>query len=449
MTSLMNSVSGVRGIVGKGLTPVVVSRYAGAFGNMIGRGAIVIGRDTRISGEMMEHAVLSGLMAAGCSVLNLGISTTPTIQLAVERKKANGGIAITASHNPAEWNAMKFLDERGMYLTEDKRLELENIMAGGAPNFVEFDKLGAETEVSDFDDEHIKAILGIKEIEVEKIRKRQFKAVVDCVNGAGSRILPRLLEELGCEVARIHCEPGGIFPRGPEPTPENLGLLCKLVKENRADIGFACDPDGDRLSVVDENGNSIGEEYSLVLSAMQVLSRKSGPVATNLSTTSAIDAVADRYGAKVFRTKVGEIHVAQEMIDNGCVIGGEGNGGVIHPDVHYGRDSLAGIVLILQLLVERDEPVSSIVSALPGHHMTKLKTVIDKQPFESIIEKIKSKTSGAEINTLDGIKVIFPSYWVHLRLSNTEPVLRVIAEAPTREEADDIAERFMSYVKSR
>ena len=446
MSSLMNSVSGVRGIVGEGLTPEVIARYSTAFGTLCGNGKVVVGRDTRISGPMIEHAVFSGLMASGCSVFNVGISTTPTIQIAVKNLEADGGIAITASHNPAEWNALKFFDSQGMFLNEDVRLELEKYVEQGSKNSVDYDKLGSVSSVANVDDEHIKAILNAEEIKADLIRHSKFKVVVDCVNGAASKIFPLLLEELGCNVIKINCEPDGRFPRGPEPVPENLEAVCSAVKENGANLGFACDPDGDRLAVIDEYGKPIGEENSLVLSVLFVLSHNPGPVATNLSTTSAVDTIAGMFGVEVFRTKIGEIHVVQKMIDEKCVIGGEGNGGVILPGVHYGRDALAGAALILQLLSEKGETVSSVVSQLPQLHMTKVKTEIDNKPVNEIFDKLQKISIGAQIDTTDGIKLTFPSYWVHLRPSNTEPILRIMVEASTKEESKSIADRYLKQV---
>ncbi|MFC1561595.1 phosphoglucosamine mutase [candidate division KSB1 bacterium] len=442
MQSLMISVSGIRGIVGEGLTPDIVARFSTAFGLFCGGGPIVVGRDTRLSGPMFEHAVFSGLMAAGCEIINLGMCTTPTIQLAVEKLKARGGIAITASHNPEDWNAVKFMDNRGMFLNAQNGLEVLEIAESKQEGYVHYRDIGTVSHIDNFNIEHIKAIICSGTVKPEKMRHRNFNVVVDCVNGAGSIILPDLLLELGCDVTKINCTPNGDFSRGAEPVPENLGDLCETVVNTKADIGFACDPDADRLAVVDEKGRPLSEEYTLVLSAKLVLSEKKGDIAANVSTTAALDVVAQEAGVKIHRTKVGEIHVVQKMIEQNCVIGGEGNGGVIFPEIHYGRDAMVGTALILQYLSEFEEPLSKLYDRLPHYYISKRKVTVESKTLNHFIEKTREENYAAKIDTTDGLKLIFPHYWVHLRKSNTEPIVRVIAEAKSTEEADSVSGRY-------
>jgi len=442
MQRLMISVSGIRGIIGSGLSPDIVSRYAAAFGAFCGRGNIVVGRDTRTTGQMMEHAVFAGLNASGCSVLSLGVSATPTVQLAVEAMNADGGIVITASHNPAEWNALKFINSRGVFLDENEAAEFLKLTDTPEKLYVDYAETGIVTQTDGFDKQHIQKILSSQFIDPDSIRRKNFSVVTDCVNGAGSHILPALLRELGCDVIEINCEGNGQFVRGPEPVPENLGMLREAVILHKASAGFACDPDADRLAVVDDNGNPLGEEYTLVLAVKQVLSAKSGAVAANMSTTAAIDDVAGMFDVPVFRSKVGEIHVVKEMIKHGCVIGGEGNGGVILPEIHYGRDAMAGAALILQHMAGTGLALGEIRQKLPQYYISKQKISLDPDAPEDILDRIKTQQAGCRIDETDGLKFIFPDHWVHLRKSNTEPVIRIIAEAGSPERAEEIARNF-------
>ncbi|MFC1553534.1 phosphoglucosamine mutase [candidate division KSB1 bacterium] len=446
MKSLMVSVSGIRGIVGEGLTPETVCKYVSAFGTLCGRGKIVIGRDSRISGPMVEQAVISSLMSTGCSVINIGLSATPTVQLAVEKMNADGGIVITASHNPAEWNALKFLDRRGMFLGEEEGDIIKDIIKNDQYKFVNYKELGEVVSSKKFDSEHINSILCSDVVKPDRIRKKNFKAVVDCVNGAGSMILPEMLLELGCDVIKINCSPDGKFPRGAEPLPENLKDLCEKVKETEADIGFACDPDADRLAVVNEKGIPLGEENTLVLAILQVLKGNRGPVAVNVSTTAAIDFIVNKFNCNVFRSKVGEIHVVKKMLENDCVIGGEGNGGVIFPQVHYGRDAMVGASLVLQLLTDENKSISEIMNEIPSYVISKKKISIEGKELNSILSRIKKSTMTANIDETDGLKLIFKDYWVHLRASNTEPIIRIIAEASTKKDADEITDGYIKMI---
>ncbi len=448
MKPLMVSVSGVRGIVGESLTPDVIARYTSAFGTMCNGGTVVVGRDTRVSGPMVEQVVRAALMAAGCTVIPLGISTTPTVQMAVPHFCADGGIVITASHNPTEWNALKFLDNKGMFIDSDKGMQLQYIIDSNTFAYTNHSGLGTCKDQTSYDYDHIKAILCSNFIMPEIIRKKQFKVVVDCVNGAASSIFPLLLEELGCDVIKLHCEPNGHFPRGAESLPENITELGSTVLNVRADIGFALDPDGDRLAVVDESGIPLGEEYTIVLATTSVLEHQTGSIAANVSTTSALDDVADRFDVTIHRSAVGEAHVVKKMIEAGCIVGGEGNGGVIFPDIHYGRDALVGASLVLRLCAERGIPMSAVKADFPRYYMTKLKLEMDSNTAENAIEEIRENPGGAEVDITDGLKLIFPSYWVHIRKSNTEPIIRVIVEAQTKEKADKLALIYLEKITS-
>ncbi|MBL7192281.1 phosphoglucosamine mutase, partial [bacterium] len=330
---LMVGVSGIRGIVGQGLTPDVAARYAAAYGTLVGAGEVVVGRDGRPSGLMIFDAVSAGLQSVGCKTLDIGIVPTPTIQMVMGIRGSTGGVAITASHNPQEWNALKFFSSTSLFLDEEEGAQLRSIIDDSTIKYMGWDRLGSiETYKSAIDD-HIKAILNISSIDIAQIRRAEFKIVADCVNGAGSLILPQLLSEFGCDVIKLNCEPNGLFPRGAEPLPQNLTGLCQAVKDNGADLGIAVDPDSDRLAMVDNTGNPIGEEYSLVIAADFIQSRKKGPMVCNVSTTRAMDDLAEKYGVDLYRTKVGEVHVAKKMAGVDAVIGGEGNGGVILPEV--------------------------------------------------------------------------------------------------------------------
>jgi len=445
MHPLMVSVSGVRGIIGKSLTPEVISRYTTAFGTLCGGGLVVVGKDTRVSGTMVEYAVYSGLLATGCTVVPIGISATPTVQLAVEQLKASGGIAITASHNPEDWNALKFFDSQGIYLDESAGQKLKDIIQYEQFHFSDYHTIGKISKPMDFTETHINTILDAELIDADLIKSKRFKVVVDCVNGAGSVILPLLLEKLGCMVTVINSEPNGIFPRQPEPLPENIKKLCETVIADGADVGFACDPDADRLAIVDSSGTPIGEEYTVVLSALFVLSHKLGTVGVNVSTTGIIDFIAQKFGVSVYRSKVGEAYVVKEMIERNCVIGGEGNGGVILPAVHYGRDAMVGSVLILQLMAELKKSLKEIVSELPHCCMTKLKAEVELNKAQAIIQNIAVQPINGKMDTMDGLKIVYSDSWVHMRLSNTEPIVRVIAEAPSKKQSDELAAKYLQY----
>ncbi|MCL2282661.1 MAG: phosphoglucosamine mutase [Fibromonadales bacterium] len=424
---LMRSISGIRGIVGQTLTPQVIVCHTKAFLNLINAKKIVIGRDSRPTGKEISELVCGVCDISGVEVVDCGLATTPTVELLVEQLGASGGIIVTASHNPIEWNALKFLNSKGMFLSPNEVKEL----------FAKADAFGKKENFEGGDDMHIKATLALPFVDLRKIKESKFKVAVDAVNGAGSFALPKLLEELGCEVVKIHCEPNGVFPRGAEPLRENLIDLCKAVKDNKCDIGFALDPDADRCAIVDENGEAIGEEYTLAIAAETVLERKAKPLSINLSTSRMCEDLAQKFGVQCYRTAVGEINVSLSMMEHGCVAGGEGNGGVILPALHYGRDSLVSAALVLDLLARHGTKVSDWVKNHPSYVMLKKKFEI-KNPVSEAMEKAKKAFAGWKTDERDGLWLGKGKSFVHLRASNTEPVIRIIAEAPSAKEAETL-----------
>ncbi|MBN2079871.1 MAG: phosphoglucosamine mutase [Spirochaetes bacterium] len=448
MTSvLMKGVSGIRGVVGETLTPDLICTVGSAFALYAGRGRVVIGRDTRPSGPAIEKGLESSLLLSGCSVIRLGAVPTPTLQVMVEETKADGGIMISASHNPIEWNAFKLVGRRGCFLTSKEINDFFKMM--DLPfEYPPWDGIGVVTQESSVAEEtHLRKILSV--IDVDRIRKRAFRVVLDSVNGAGSRLTLRLLDKLGCSVVPIHCEMSGLFPRGAEPVPENLTDLSRVVKEENAGIGFAQDPDADRLAIVDEQGTPIGEEYTIALVTDHQLSKRSGRVVINQSTTKAVDDIAMRYGAPIARTRVGEINVVEEMMRHGARIGGEGNGGVISPEVHMGRDSLVGIAYILEMLATRGGTVSELVGTLPRYSMKKGKLELPGGVMdESVLGRLASEYRSQKTSRIDGLRIEFIDHdrfegaWVHMRPSNTEPIFRIIAEGKDPEQAAGVYEFF-------
>lgn len=442
--TLKISISGVRGVIGESLTPALLTRFAQAFGTYVGSGTIVIGRDTRTSGEMVRQAVIAGLLSSGCRVIDLGICPVPTLQLMVRERRAQGGIEITASHNPAEWNALKFVNAEGLFLSTGQARELLDIYHQG-----DYTKVaGAEMRgVETFDgalDVHIRAI--VRELGVLPPASRKLKIALDSCNGAGSIIAPRLIESLGAEVVSINTTPDGSFPRGAEPTPENLTSLCQLVKESGADIGFAQDMDADRLAVVAETGEAIGEDYTLVLATRYVLGKTPGPVVTNLSTSATMDAVVKLFDCPLHRSKIGEANVTEMMQQVGAVIGGEGNGGVIYPKINYCRDSQVGMALILHLLAETGQSVTNLLSDLPRYAMIKEKLECPSHKIGEVLKIIRGEYAGHPLDLRDGVKVNFPNGWLIVRGSNTEPIIRLIAEAADEAQAKQILEAALEKV---
>ena len=439
--SLMVSVSGIRGRVGFSLTPEIVATYAAAFGAWsAARGksrAIVVGRDSRVSGPMFHRTVVAALQSVGCTIIDIGLTTTPTCQLAVEHHHAAGGLMISASHNPIEWNALKFIAPTGLFLDNAEATAMRASIDTGIPRAT-WDKLGTVEQDDRAVSRHLERVLSIPYIDVEGIRRRKFKVALDCVRGAGSIIVPQLLERLGCTVTAIHTEPDGRFPRSPEPTADNLKELEQLVLGTGSAVGLAVDPDVDRLALVSNEGKAIGEDYTLALAAMVVLKHRKGPLVTNLSTSRLLEDVARAAGVPVKRAPVGEVNVATAMRDMNSPIGGEGNGGVILSEVHLGRDAPIGVALILQLLHEENRSLSAIVGDLPKYVIVKDKLDRPKASLDTVYAALKKAFPTAEVDTQDGLRLSWPDRWVHVRPSGTEPIVRVIAEAPSSNEANEL-----------
>jgi len=444
---LMVSASGVRGIVGQTLTPDVVLRVAGAHASFLEPGAIVVGRDTRPSGAWVSRLTQAALLASGHDVIDVGVAPTPTILFAIRHHGAAGGIAITASHNPASWNALKLFGPGGTFLAPAQSEEVARRARQGRAAWVPNDQVGAYREDSDAIRRHREAILALPGLDRDRIRKRRFRVVVDATNGAGSLATPELLEALGCEVERLYCEPDGRFPRVAEPLPENLGALGDRVRAFGAAIGFANDPDADRLAIVDERGHPIGEERTLQIAVDWALARQTGPVAVNASTSIGVDSIARRYGAPVHRTRIGEAHVAQKLIEIGGVIGGEGNGGVIYPALHATRDGLLAAAVALDWLARDARPLSARVAELPPVAMVKRKLDLKLDDPDSLQEALSRAFPDGERNLLDGVKYLWEDCWVQVRASGTEPIVRVLAEARTNAEAVSLADRAVEAVE--
>jgi phosphomannomutase len=443
----MSSISGIRGIVGDGLEPEVIIKHTNAFAEFVGSGAVVIGRDARITGEMVNQITTGTLLAKGIDVIDIGICPTPTVQFNVKKLKAQGGIAISASHNPNEWNALKLLNKTGQFLSPDEFVQMQKYLDNDKMNYKSWDKVGKRTEFKQGIQNHIDAILDLGIIYLDDIRKRKFKVVLDCVNGAGAYVLPEFLNEFGCEVVELNCDKTGIFPRLPEPLPENLTETMKKVKEVNAVFGIVVDPDVDRLVLITDKGEPFIEENTITQIVKFVLSRKKGNVVVNLSTTRAVDDVANEFGCSVFRSPVGEANVVQRMKEVDAVIGGEGSGGVIFPELHYGRDALVGIALTLQHLSDYGKSLSNLKNDLPQYFIVKKKIEVTKNPDE-VINKLTNHFSGQKINTEDGLRVDFNDHWVHFRKSNTEPIIRIIVEAKSEAEAKSLSDNYMKFINS-
>ncbi|NJD09990.1 MAG: phosphoglucosamine mutase [Gemmatimonadetes bacterium] len=446
---LMVSVSGVRGRVGDGLTPEVVARFAAAFGAYLrettgeARPLVVLGRDSRPTGPMLLQAVKAGLQSVGCDVIDAGLIPTPTTLFAIRHHRAAGGIVVTASHNPVEWNALKFASRVGMFLDAEEAPAMRAFVADREIRRARWHELGTVTVDAHAVDRHLAAVLRIPYLDLDGLRKRRFRVVLDCVRGAGGVILPRLLEALGCDVVGLNLEPDGRFPRAPEPVAENLGELETAVRAAGADVGFATDPDADRLSLVSDAGRAIGEDFTLALAAQLVLQHRPGPVVTNLSTSRVLEDVANAAGVALLRAPVGEINVARAMERAGAVIGGEGNGGVILPDVHLTRDAAVAVALVLQLLLERARPLSALVAEHTPYTIVKDKLPRDAGSLEDAYATLERELGAPLSDRQDGLRLDWPEErrWLHLRASGTEPILRIIAEAPSPEAARELVER--------
>lgn len=443
--TLKISISGVRGVIGDSLTPTLLTRFAQAFGTYAGSRTIILGRDPRTSGEMVKQAVIAGLLSSGCRVLDLGMCPVPTIQLMVRLRRAQGGIAITASHNPPEWNALKFIGSDGTFLGPGLAREMLDIYHQGEYAKVSGNEMRTVETVDGAIDQHISAILNA--VGPLPKKERPLRVVLDACNGAGSIVGPKLLHALGAEVITINDNPNGQFPRPAEPTPENLGDLCAAVKQYGADIGFAQDMDADRLAIVSERGEAIGEDYTLVLAAMYVLGREPGPFVANLSTTSALDFVAQRFGCPLYRTKIGEANVTEGMQRESAVIGGEGNGGVIYPRINFARDSLVGMALILHMLADREVPLTSILAELPRLVMIKEKLSCPSHKIPEVLKMVRRVYANSPLDLEDGVKVLLNNGWLHVRGSNTEPIIRLSAEAGTEEEVHSIRDSVFDLIR--
>ena len=447
--SLITGISGIRGIVGEGLTPELACRFAAAFGVFSNRQEIVVGRDSRTSGKMLQLAVTAGLLSAGCRVVDAGIVPTPTVIFAVGSKSLYGGVVITASHNPLPWNGLKFIGSQAMFLTAEEGRRLLEIADSAAIDRVRGDGIREVTELKGIIEEHIQKVLSLELIDAELIKKNRFKVVLDCCNGAGSVASPLLLKALGCEVIEFACEPTGIFPHQPEPVNDNLKQLCEMTRKEKADVGFANDPDADRLAIVSEKGEAIGEEYTVTFASKLVLAKRKGPVVVNLSTSQMIDDVAREYNAKVIRTPVGEINVAAKMKEANAAIGGEGNGGAILPELHYGRDALLAMALMLQLMAEEKKTVSRLVAALPRYTIVKSKFEKKGLDKEKALKKVEETYSQERLDLSDGIKIMRSEGWIHIRKSNTEPLIRIVAEAADKPAAHRMCEEIIELLWSK
>ena len=456
--TLIKSISGIRGTIGgaqgENLTPIDAVMYAAAYGTWVRRQrdkdsyAVVVGRDARISGEMIQQLVMQTLVGMGFHVIDLGLSTTPTVEMAVTMEHADGGIILTASHNPKQWNALKLLNNKGEFLNAENGQEILDIAEGGTIQFSEVDNLGRISINEAYIDLHIDEILELPLVNVSAIKKANFKVVVDAVNSTGGIAVPLLLEALGVHPVKLYCDPTGHFPHNPEPLKEHLGDLMELVVKERADFGIVVDPDVDRLAFVDEKGTMFGEEYTLVAVADYILQHNPGTTVSNMSSSRALRDVTEKHGGTYTASAVGEVNVVQQMKDTDAVIGGEGNGGIIYPELHYGRDSLVGIALFLSHLAVEKIAVSELRKRYTSYFMSKKKIELTPQlDVDAILKEMEKRYATEEINTLDGVKIDFAENWVHLRKSNTEPIIRIYTEAKSQDEADALADRFIGELQ--
>lgn len=444
----MRSVSGIRGIIGESLTPDNIVKHIYAFTNLLTKKEVVVGGDPRTSNTFIRPMVKSTLMACGYNVIDIGITPTPTVQIAVEKLKAAGGIAITASHNPIEWNGLKFIGSDGLFLPQNLITKLFEIADSDKQQYAKWETIGNKSQYASAIDDHLEEIYSLAFINVEQIRKNKFKVALDCVNGAGGLIVPKLLEHFGCEVVGINLEPTGIFAHTPEPVPQNLKDLSNLVKENNCNIGFAVDPDVDRCAIIGNDGNPVGEEYTLAIAVKFILSQKLGHVVVNLSTSRAIDDIVQYYNSVLHKTQVGEINVAEKMKEIDAVIGGEGNGGVILPKVHLGRDAPVAIALTLQQLAEFGGSLTEFRQTLPQYYIIKDKAPIDNVNPDKVFEHFSDHYKDEQLNTTDGLRIDLLEYWIHLRKSNTEPIMRIIVEARTPEKSWEILQATKEMISN-
>lgn len=458
--TLIKSISGIRGTIGgkagEGLNPLDIVKFTSAYATLIRRTStvknnkIVVGRDARISGEMVKNVVCGTLMGMGFDVVNIGLASTPTTELAVTMAGACGGIILTASHNPKQWNALKLLNEHGEFLNAAEGEEVLRIAEAEAFEYADIDHIGSYVEDNTYNEKHIESVLALKLVDVEAIRRANFRVAIDCVNSVGGIILPELLHRLGVQhVEKLYCEPTGNFQHNPEPLEKNLGDIMNLMKGGKADVAFVVDPDVDRLAMICEDGTMYGEEYTLVTVADYVLKHTPGNTVSNLSSTRALRDVTRKYGMQYNAAAVGEVNVVTKMKETNAVIGGEGNGGVIYPESHYGRDALVGVALFLSHLAHEGKKVSELRASYPNYYIAKNRIDLTPQTdVDAILAKVKDLYKAEEINDIDGVKIDFPDKWVHLRKSNTEPIIRVYSEAATMEAADELGKQIMDIVYS-
>ncbi len=456
--TLIKSISGIRGTIGgrsgDNLTPIDIVKFTSAYVRFLSEKnngkhlTIVVGRDARISGELVGDIVEGTLLGCGADVINVGLCTTPGTEMAVICNKADGGIIITASHNPKQWNALKLLNGHGEFLNDAEGKRVLALAEQEDFDFPQIDNIGKVISRQPFNDEHIKQVLALPLVDVEAVRKRRFKVVVDAVNSVGGIVMPKLLRELGCEIVELNCEPTGNFAHNPEPLPENLTEISKVIVREKADLGIVVDPDVDRLAFVSEDGTMFVEEYTLVAVADYILSNKVGNTVSNLSSSRALRDVTERHGGNYYASAVGEVNVVAKMKEVGAVIGGEGNGGVIYPELHYGRDALVGTALFLTFLAKKQMTMTQLRATYPAYYASKNK--IELTPaidVDKVLSEIKSRYADEKVNDIDGVKIDFAENWVHLRKSNTEPIIRVYTEAKTMAEADALAQKFIAEIK--
>ncbi|TNE73905.1 phosphoglucosamine mutase [bacterium] len=446
--ALMVSVSGIRGIYGEDLHPENLVPFTAAFGTWAKKGKVVVGRDSRVTGPLVESIVIATLRSVGCDVISVGIAPTPTVAMSVLEHKAAGAIMISASHNPAQWNALKMLNEKSEYLDSEQGKEVIKITQEKSYSFVDYKSMGSILVDENAVQKHIDAILALPYIDADLIRSKKFRVAVDAVNGAGSESIPALLVALGvAHIEKLYCTPDGLFPHNPEPLPEHLKDICELVPKATCDIGVVVDPDADRLALVDNNGRFFGEEYTLAAINDFYLAKYHGDIAVNLSSSMINDWVAKKYGIVCHRAAVGEINVVKVMQAKNVVMGGEGNGGVINPDLHFGRDGLVGIAMMLQFMAESGKTSAQIRDDLPTYYMGKFKLELGSVNADEALEQVKKAYAQYEINLVDGVKIVMPDGWIHLRKSNTEPIIRIYTEADSQEKANKLAQHVMSLMK--
>jgi len=458
--TLIKSISGIRGTIGgqvsEGLTPMDIVKFTSAYGiwnrrQNLESNKIVVGRDARLSGQMVENIVVSTLVSLGFDVINIGMATTPTTEVAVIMEKAAGGIIITASHNPKQWNALKLLNCHGEFLTDKEGKDVLKIAEAEDFTYNDIDSLGKETKIEHYEDKHIDMVLNLKLVDIESIKAANFKVVIDCVNSVGGLVLPKLLRKLGVNnIVELNCEANGRFAHTPEPIPENLTQIAAEMPNQNANVGFVVDPDVDRLAIICEDGQMFGEEYTLVSVADYILSKTLGNTVSNMSSSRALRDITEKYGCSYNAAAVGEVNVVTKMKETNAIIGGEGNGGVIYPEAHYGRDALVGIALFLSLMAEKKMKVSELRKTLPEYSISKNKIQLnEKINVDNVLKAMADKYKDYQISTIDGVKIDFleTKEWVHLRKSNTEPIIRIYSESNTIERADSLAKKIMNDIE--